>query len=138
MQPFHQADDKAQRGAQIVGDGIAEGFQFLVGGLQLGRAFGDALFQVGVEPADFVIRALALGDVADVALNDFEVAGLIDMADKLHGQVAAIPGFQRQVFIADKPILAQALQHRLIGLDALEQIKFPDGFAGHFPPGKTQ
>ena len=49
LQQFHEAHDMAQRRAQIVGDGITERFQFLVGGLQLRRAFGDALFQLGVE-----------------------------------------------------------------------------------------
>ena len=46
LQQFHEAHDMAQRRAQIVGDGITERLQFLVGGLELRRAFGDALFQI--------------------------------------------------------------------------------------------
>ena len=57
--------DMADRSAQVVGDRIAEGFQLRVGGLQLRRAYDDALFQFHVETADFFLRPLALGDVAD-------------------------------------------------------------------------
>ena len=45
LQHLHEAQDMAQRRAQIMRDGITERFQFLVGGLQLRRAFGDALLQ---------------------------------------------------------------------------------------------
>jgi len=80
----------------------------------------------------------AIRDVADVALNHFFVTGLIHVADKLHGHVAAILRFQRQVFIADIPVLLQSLQHGLIGHNVLERTKLADGFADHFTAGKTQ
>jgi len=50
-----------------VGDGITERFQFLVGGLQLRRAFNNAFFQFRVEAAYFAFRVFAFRDVADVA-----------------------------------------------------------------------
>src|ERR1035437_10350500 len=68
-QQFHEAQDMAQRRAQIVRDGITERLQLLVGGLQLRRAFDDALLQFRIEPADFILRVFALGDVADIALD---------------------------------------------------------------------
>ena len=49
----------AQRGAQVVGNGITEGLQLLVGGDQL----GGTGFQIRVKLADFLLRMLALGDV---------------------------------------------------------------------------
>ena len=63
LQQFHEAKDMAQRRAQIVGDGITERLQLLVGGLQLRRAFDDALLQFGVQLANFLFGRLALGDV---------------------------------------------------------------------------
>ena len=63
LQQFHEAQDMAQRRAQIVGDGITERFQFLVGGLQLRRAFDNALLQLVVQLADFLLGRLAFGDV---------------------------------------------------------------------------
>ncbi len=63
---------------------------------------------------------------------------MIHVADKLHGDLAAIPRFQRQVFIADIPFLLQLLEHGLVGHDVLERTKFPDGFADQFAAGKAQ
>jgi len=54
-----------------MGDGITERLQFLVGNLQLRRAFDDTLFQFRVESAYFFFRVFVLRDVADVALNHF-------------------------------------------------------------------
>ena len=125
LQQFHETHDMAQRRAQIVGDGITERLQFLVGGLQLRRALGDALLQFRVETADFLFRLFALRDVADVALNHFSVAGLIHVADKLHGNMAAVPCFQRQVFIADIPVLLQSLQHGLLDSMSLNGLNSP-------------
>ena len=42
---------------------IGKGFQFLVGGFELGGAFTDALFQVGIQLKDFLFNQLALGDI---------------------------------------------------------------------------
>ena len=53
----------AQRRAQIVGDGVAERLQFLVGGLQLRRAFDDALLQFDIQLVDFLLHRFALSDV---------------------------------------------------------------------------
>src|SRR5450756_2565052 len=52
----------AQRRAQVVGDGITERLQFMVGGLQLRGAFGDALLQYRIEPVDLMFRQFALVD----------------------------------------------------------------------------
>ena len=46
----------AKRGAQVMGDGITEGLQLLVGGEQL----GGAVLKIGIELADFLLGAPAL------------------------------------------------------------------------------
>ena len=86
-------------------NGVAERLQFLIGRLQFRRAFDDAFLQFCIEPVYFIMRLFACRDVADVALNDFLITGLLHIADKLHGNAAAIPRFQRQVVIADVPVL---------------------------------
>ena len=48
-----------------MGNGIAEGFQFFVGGFQLGGAFGNAVFQLGIERKDLRFGFFAFGDVRD-------------------------------------------------------------------------
>jgi hypothetical protein len=73
------------------------------------------------EPGMNFLRLFALRDVADVALNHFFVTGLIDVADKLHGNLAAILCFQRQVVITDIPVLLKTLQYVLVGHDVLER-----------------
>ena len=138
LQQVHEAQDVAQRGAQIVGNGITERFQFLVGGLQLHRAFDDALLQFRIEPADFIFRAFVFRDVTNVALDHVAVTGLIHVADKLDGNVTTIPCFQGQVFIADIPVPLQSLKHDLVRLDVLKRTKLADGFADHFAAGKSQ
>ena len=52
--------DSAQRGAQVVRHRITEGLQLLVGQLELGCALLHAVFQAGVEVADFNVRLQAL------------------------------------------------------------------------------
>ncbi len=47
----------AQRGAQIVGNGIRKRLKFLVGGFQFGGAIDDALFQFRVQPVAFRFAA---------------------------------------------------------------------------------
>ena len=46
-----EAVDGAQRRAQVVGDGVDELLQLLVGRGELARALGDAPLEVGVERA---------------------------------------------------------------------------------------
>ena len=52
---------------QIVGDRITERLKLLVGSLQLRRTFDNALLQFRIETAYFILRLLALRNVADVA-----------------------------------------------------------------------
>jgi hypothetical protein len=91
----------AQRRAQIVGDRITERLELQVDGLQFGGTFDDALLKGFVETLYFICRVFPLRDVTDVALNHLFVAGLIHVADKLHGNAAAIARFQWQIFIPD-------------------------------------
>ena len=90
--------------AQIVGDGITEHFESLVGGSQLSRAVDDALFQFCGENTDLFLGSFALRDVADIALDHVVVTDLIHVADKLHGDLVTVARFQRQVFVADIPV----------------------------------
>ena len=71
-------------------------------------------------------------------MNHFLVTGLIRIADKLDGNFAAIPRFQRQVVITDIPILLEPPQHGMIGRKVLEWTEFADGLADHFVAGKPQ
>ena len=57
------AVDPTQRRAKIVRHRIGEGFQLLVGGLELDGAVLNALFQLPVELPDFLLRALFLRDI---------------------------------------------------------------------------
>ena len=52
--------DAPQRGAQIVGDAVAEGLELAVGRRELGRALGDAALEVGVEAHDLGLLVEAL------------------------------------------------------------------------------
>jgi len=56
---------------------------------------------------DKFFGGFALGDVADVALNDLLVAFLVEVADKLHVPALSIFGLKRQVFVADITLLLQ-------------------------------
>jgi len=56
-----EAVDVAERGAEVVGDGVGEGFELLVGDFEA----GVLELEVAVELADAGVRAFALGDVAD-------------------------------------------------------------------------
>ena len=128
----------AQWRAQIVGDGITKGFQFLVGRLQLCRALGNALFQLFVEEVDLILRAFALRYVANVALDRVVIAGMIHVGDKLHGNPATVLGFQRKVLGEDIPLFVQLLKIGLVGDNVLERTKFPDGCADQFTAGKAE
>jgi hypothetical protein len=52
LQREGEAVDGAQRGAKIVRDGVAEGFELLVGDGELAGAEFDALFEIGIEEGD--------------------------------------------------------------------------------------
>ena len=54
LQDAHETVHPAQRGAEIMGDGITEGLKLFVGGLELGGSFNDALLEFGVEPANLI------------------------------------------------------------------------------------
>jgi hypothetical protein len=60
-----EAVDGPQRRPQVVGHGVRERFELLVGPLQLGRALLDAGLQLAGELTQFLLCLLALGDVAD-------------------------------------------------------------------------
>ena len=62
-----EAVQAAQRRAQVVRDGIGEGFQLGHGGLQVGGARLDTPLQRGVEFADLAFAQVALGDIPDDA-----------------------------------------------------------------------
>ena len=64
-QQFHEAHDMAQRRPQIVGDGVAERLQLSVRRFQFGGTLSDAPFQFRIQPPDFLLRLLTIGDVGD-------------------------------------------------------------------------
>jgi hypothetical protein len=60
-----EALNGAQRGTQVVRDRIGEGFEFLVGRLELGGAFEDAPFEISVQSADFFLGLLTRRNVCN-------------------------------------------------------------------------
>ncbi len=55
----------AQRGAQVMGDGVGECFEFRIGGQQLGGAGADALLEQRTPRFHLALRQLSLGDVVE-------------------------------------------------------------------------
>jgi len=70
----------------------------------------------------------ALGDVADIALDDLLAARFIDVADEFHLDQPPVFCSERQIFIADIFIFLQVLEGMLAGFDILECTHFPDFF----------
>src|SRR4051812_9235512 len=62
---FRKTINVPERGAQIVRNGIAESLQFFISGLELDSALENAILEFGVELANLLLGALALGDVAN-------------------------------------------------------------------------
>src|ERR1700733_7914738 len=57
--------DVAEWCAEIVGNGIGKGLQFIVGGLQLLGTFGNPLFQLVVQLANFQFIPFSLSDISE-------------------------------------------------------------------------
>src|SRR5688572_184984 len=70
------------------------------------------------------LRFFTFGDVADVALNNFVVAFLIEVGNKLH--VVALPRFgaDRQILATDKPLFVQFSERVLAGFLIFPQTDF--------------
>ena len=64
LQYLRKRVDVPQRRPEVVGDGVGERLQFLVGRGQLRRALLHTLLELGVQLPDLIFRALAFGDVA--------------------------------------------------------------------------
>src|ERR1017187_1457030 len=122
----------AQRRAQIVGDGITERLQLLVGGLQLRRAFGDPLLEGFVEPADFSFRPFALRDVADVALDEPLLVHEIGVADELDLDLLPVFRLQWQTFVANPVCVVQFGERDFGSPRALEGTDFPQFLSQKF------
>ncbi len=66
LQHLREAVEVAQWRAQVVGDGVGERFQLLVGLFQLGRALHHPTLEGLIELPDFFFCPLAFGNVAQV------------------------------------------------------------------------
>ena len=132
------AVNAAQRRAQVVADRVGKTLQLSVDGFEVGGAFADALLQFGVEFLDFRFRLLALGDVADAALDILPAVALIDGADEFHFNPPPGAGFQCQVLVADVFLLLQLREVLLVGDDVLEKPQLPDFLAQKFLMRETQ
>src|ERR1041385_8112865 len=86
-----KAFDVPQRRSQVVGNGIAEGFEFFIGGFQFSRAFLDTALEIDIQPANLFFRALAIGDVVRYGLG-----GLISVESKRCGSDFDIDSFSIQ------------------------------------------
>ena len=89
-QQVHGVADRGQRVAQLVGEHRQE---LVLAAVQVGQG-------LGLLP-DLLLQPAALGDVADVALDDQPVVLLVDVADELDLDRLAALVLQRQVLVAD-------------------------------------
>ena len=80
----------AQRGSQIVGDGISKSFQLLIGSGQFGGPVQNSLLQFNIQLADLLLRALTFGD--------FRVQGCV--RDSQFNRSLVDPNFQLIVRLA--------------------------------------
>src|SRR4051812_37215509 len=64
LEQLRKATDVAERRSEVVGDGVGEGLQLLVGFFELRGALPDSLLELLVEYANLFLGALALGYVA--------------------------------------------------------------------------
>src|SRR4051795_3816513 len=55
----------AQRGTQVVRDGISKGLQFLIGSFELGGPLFDSVLEIIIEVANFTLVCFSLRDVAE-------------------------------------------------------------------------
>jgi len=86
-----------------------------------------------------LLHLLALGNVTNVALNDSGLgAQSIDVADKLHGNGAAVFGFKGEIFIADVLFILQFGERELAFLDVFEWPNFPECRSQQFFERVTQ
>jgi hypothetical protein len=117
--------DASERGAQVVGDRITEGHQFLVYRLGLRCMLFDALFELFVEQFDLVQGCFQLHG----ALLDPAFEGLVESMDHLLGSLAvgnvaevphptvigAVLALQRRaVAVEGSPVLEQNLVTALL------------------------
>ncbi len=78
--------------------------------------------------AETLFDALALGDIADVALNDLLVIGQVHVADKFDVDRSAVAGLERQVVVLDVFLALQFLERDLALLDVLKRSELPEFF----------
>ena len=91
--------NSAQGSAQVMGNGVGKGFELLVGDFQLGSAAMDALFQLGVEQADFFLGFSSPGDIHGHA--DHQSASIRQSAQ---GRRAKLPDACFAVFGANRVV----------------------------------
>src|SRR5579859_1686113 len=80
----------------------------------------------------------AFGNVADVALDDFASAFIVEIADELDFAALAPFVLQRQVLVANEMLLLQLAKSQLVGFFILEQADFPKFLAEQFAARVTQ
>src|ERR1700719_3173712 len=84
------------------------------------------LLQLGLDVVYLLLGPLALGDVADVALNDFLSVFVVKVADEFYFMALALLVLERQVFVANKMLLLQLPKGRTASIFILEQADLPE------------
>ena len=69
---------------------------------------------------------LALGDVADVALDDIVAVYRVNVADKFHLDKMTVLGLERQVFVANIFFVLQCSKGIFASLNIPERTDFPE------------
>src|SRR5690606_3618991 len=89
QQRLTETIQRSQRSTQVVGYGIAEGFQLFIDRLKLCRSFTNAAFQFNVQVVDF-FQALAICDVSYRADDRNAVVGLYGAETDFDRELASI------------------------------------------------
>src|ERR1700720_998916 len=79
------------------------------------REIAVGLLQLGLDVVHLLLRPLALGDVADIALDDFSSVFIVKVADEFDLMALALFVLERQVFVANKMFRLQFPKGRTAG-----------------------
>ena len=125
------ADDGVEGGADFVGKGGEEEVLGAAGGFGLAAECGFA----GEEGFAFALEGLALGDVADAALDDFAGVFIVEVGDEFDVALRTVLGFEDQVVVADLTGVLQVTEHIVAGGFVGKDAKLPEFPADHFLAG---
>src|SRR5688572_10723430 len=84
------------------------------------------------KPAEFSLSDLTLCDVANIALNNFRAAFLVEITDEFNFAPGAAFSFEGQIFVSNKAGPVQLFKGSLAGYFVFEQSDFEQFLADEF------